>query len=227
MLALLKVAGFAIIDEIQIEFEDGLNVITGETGAGKSIIINALATLLNSKVSQETVRNGSNNAEIIGYFISKGEELILKRVINASGRSRALLNDDPITLNRLEELGESLIHIYGQNEFQYLLDKKNYIPLLDRIFGLDHLRTELFEKVKELKGLSGILEVKKRELEGRDKEMELIQFQIDEIEQAHLNEGEEERLKQSIKTLREADKIRNILHTIADGLYDKKHRKGH
>jgi len=115
MLTFLKVKGFAIIDELQIEFSDGFNVITGETGAGKSIIINALATLMRTKVSSDIIRTKADQAEILGHFFYKDQEFILKRIVSTHGRSRSFLNGEPITTTRLSELGDTLINIYGQN----------------------------------------------------------------------------------------------------------------
>lgn len=220
MFTFLKVTGFAIIDELEVEFEDGFNVITGETGAGKSIIINALSTLISAKASSEMVRSNVSHAEVTGHFFKGDREYILKRVINASGRSRALLNDNPITLNKLEELGDMLINIYGQNEFQHLLDKASYISMLDNIMSLDGERKALGEKVREVKGISGVLETKKREIEGRDKEIALLEFQVEEIEKENLREGEEGEIKERLKVLKDAEKIRNILASTAEGMYE-------
>ncbi len=220
MLTFLKVTGFAIIDELGIEFEDGFNVITGETGAGKSIIINALSTLINPKVSSDMVRSNTSQAEVTGHFFMANEEYILRRLINATGRSRALLNDNPVTLTRLEELGDMLINIYGQNESQHLLDKTSYISMLDAILALDGDRKVLAEKVREMKGISSILEIKKREIEGRDKEMALLEFQVEEIEQEDLKESEEDEIRERLKVLKDSEKIRNIFTSIAEGMYE-------
>jgi DNA repair protein RecN (Recombination protein N) len=220
MLTFLKVTGFAIIDELQVEFEDGLNIITGETGAGKSIIINALSTLINAKASSEMVRSNAGQAEVTGHFFKGDEEYLLKRIINASGRSRALLNDNPVTMNRMDEFGNVLINIYGQNEFQHLLDKTSYIEMLDNILCLNDERESLAEKVREMKGITITLETKKREIEGRDKEITLLEFQIDEIERENLKEGEEGEIKERLKVLKDAEKIRNTLTSIREGLYE-------
>ena len=220
MLTFLKVTGFAIIDELQVEFEDGFNVITGETGAGKSIIINALSTLISGKTSSEMVRSNASHAEVTGHFFKGDGEYILKRVINPSGRSRALLNESPVTLTRLEELGDTLINIYGQNEFQHLLDKANYISMLDNLLSLEGEQKALAEKVREMKNVSGLLETKKREVEGRDKEIALLEFQVEEIGKANLREGEEAEIKERLKVLKDAEKIRSVLSSIADGMYE-------
>src|SRR5271157_72111 len=104
MLAFLRVKGFAIIDELDVEFREGFNVITGETGAGKSIIINALASLLNARAPTDVVRGAAQAAEIVGHCFQDGEEYILKRIVSSQGRSRAFINDNPVTARSLEEL---------------------------------------------------------------------------------------------------------------------------
>ncbi len=220
MLTFLKVKGFAIIDEIEMEFGDGFNVITGETGAGKSILIHALSTLMNVKTPHEVVRSNAEQAEIMGHFFYKDREYILKRIINTTGRSRAFLNDEPIPLMRLNELGDILINIYGQNEFQYLLNKESYAGIIDNLLFLNDRRETLSEKVTELKKISTLLEAKRKELEGREKEITLLEFQIDEIERAALKEGEEDALKERLKMLKDAEKIKTILMTIAEGMYE-------
>ena len=220
MLSLLRVKDFAIIDKLQVEFENGFNVITGETGAGKSIIINALSTLMSAKASSEMVRSSALQAEVMGHFFKGDEEFILKRVINASGRSRGFLNDDPVTLARLENLGERLINIYGQNEFQDLLDKGSYIGVIDNLLSLNSERGALAVKVKELKEVSTKLETKKREVEGRDKESALLEFQIDEIERENIKQGEELQIREQLKILKDAEKIKNCLLGISEGLYE-------
>jgi DNA repair protein RecN (Recombination protein N) len=218
MLTYLSVKGFAIIDELKVEFGEGFNVITGETGAGKSIIINALSTLMNVKVSPDVVRSSAAQAEITGHFINGSEEYILKRIVNSSGRSRATLNDEPITLTKLEILGNTLINIYGQNEFQHLLDKENYTTIIDSLLALTDKQKALAEKVDALRKVSMDLDRKKREAEGREKEIELLEFQIDEIEKKNISEGEEETIRERLKVLKNAEKINTVLAEMAEGL---------
>ena len=220
MLTFLKVKDFAIIDELKVEFENGFNVITGETGAGKSIIINALSTLMSAKVSSETIRTNARQAEVIGHFLNGSEELILKRVINASGRSRGFLNDEPVTPNRIEALGEDLINIYGQNEFQDLLDKGSYIRVIDNLLSLSGERAILAMKVKELKEVNTELEKKKKEIVGREKESALLEFQIEEIERENIRQGEEELIRERLKILKDAEKIKICLQGVSEGLYE-------
>ncbi len=220
MLAYLSVKGFAIIDQLKVEFKDGFNVITGETGAGKSIIINALSTLMSSRVTADVVRSGVGQAEVTGQFFFGADEYILKRIIAGSGRSRAFANDEPVTLARLETLGSDLISIYGQNEFQHLLDKDNYGNIIDSLLRLAGQRETLAEKVDRLRGVAAELDRRKRESEGREKEMELLTFQIDEIEKKGVEAGEEEMIRERLKVLRNAEKIRIALNEMAVGLHD-------
>jgi DNA repair protein RecN (Recombination protein N) len=218
MLTYLGVKGFAIIDQLRIEFGEGFNVITGETGAGKSIVINALATLMNAKSAPDAVRSSASQAEVVGHFASGGDEYILKRVIGNSGRSRAFLNEEPITLARMEALGGTLISVYGQNEFQHLLDKENYTGIVDNLLGLGQEREKLSGKVEELKKVSAGLAARRREAEGKDREMDLLQFQIEEIEKKSIGENEEETLKERLKVLKGAEKIGKVFEEMAEGL---------
>jgi len=218
MITYLGVKGFAIIDELKIEFGEGFNVITGETGAGKSIVINALATLMNAKAAPDAVRTSAPQAEVVGHFTSGDDEYILKRVIGNSGRSRAFLNEDPITLNRMETLGGTLISVYGQNEFQHLLDKDNYTKIIDNLLSIGGEREKLAEKVDALKKLSAELAARKREAEGREREVELLEFQIDEIEKKDVSDEEEEVIRERLRILKSAEKIQGALDEITEGL---------
>ncbi len=220
MLTFLKVKGFAIIDELQVEFGEGFNVITGETGAGKSIIINALSTLMNAKTSSDMIRSNAQQAEVIGHFFYSADEFVLRRIMGISGRSRAFLNDNPVTLSRLEETGNMLINIYGQNEFQYLLNKESYTGIIDSLLSLDGERQFLGEKVGMLKKVEGELERKKKEVEGRGKEIALLEFQVEEIERENIKEGEEELIKERLKILKDAEKIKSSLGVVVDSLYE-------
>ena len=220
MLASLTVKGFAIIDELDIEFKDGLNVITGETGAGKSIIINALASLLIARTPTDVVRGASEHAEVIGQCFQGGEEYILRRVIGTQGRSRAFVNDAPVTAKRLEELGEVLIHVYGQNESQQLLSKETYVGTIDRFLGLQKESESLAEHVRRLAQVRHVLEAGKAEAEGQVREIDLLTYQLDEIKREDIKEGEEGRIRERLKVLRDAARIRNSLESIERALYE-------
>ncbi|MCX7965031.1 MAG: DNA repair protein RecN [Syntrophorhabdaceae bacterium] len=220
MLTFLKVKGFAIIDEMEVDFDEGFNVITGETGAGKSIIINALTTFLNQKVSPEVLKTSAKQAEIVAHFLEGEKEFILKRVILGSGRSRAFLNGEPIPLNRMEEIAQNLLHVYGQNEYRNLLEKEHYIRMVDGILKLDRQREVLREKVKELRELESNLKTMLGEAGTKEKEIGFLEFQVDEIENACLKEGEEEELKERLKILKEGERIKSTLQEVAENLYE-------
>ncbi|OPY66259.1 MAG: DNA repair protein RecN [Syntrophorhabdaceae bacterium PtaU1.Bin034] len=220
MLAFLRVKGFAIIDELDVEFQEGLNVITGETGAGKSIIINALSSLLNARAPADVIRASSEHAEIVGHCFRDGEEYILKRVISAQGRARAFVNDSPVTGKRLEEQGDALIQVYGQNESQQLLSKETYISVIDRFLGIQEERERLAERVRRLHQVSEDLDREKKEAENQGKEMDLLTYQLQEIERENIREGEEEEVRERLKVLKDAAKIKNSIESIEAGLYD-------
>ncbi len=220
MLAYLSVKGFAIIDTLKVEFKDGFNVITGETGAGKSIIVHALSTLMNSKLSSDVVRANADQAEIIGHFIEGpgSDEYILKRIVSNSGRSRAFFNDEPVTLTKLESLGSMLVSIYGQNEFQHLLNKENYTSIIDNLLSLSNERETLSAKVDVLRKTRSELEIKKKEIEGAERERELLEFEIDEIEEKQMKENEEEDIRERLRVLKSAEKIRSAFVDISEGI---------
>ncbi len=220
MLACLRVKGFAIIDEMDVEFKDGLNVITGETGAGKSIIINALSSLINARVPTDVIRGTEPHAEVVGHCFQDGEEYIVKRIIGTQGRSRALVNDSPVTAKRLEELGDLLIHIYGQNESQQLLSKEAYVSIVDRFLGLGQECGRLSEKVRRLAQVNQGLGAGMKDAEERAREMDLLTYQIEEIERENIGEGEEEGIKERLKVLKDAARIKGSLEGIERGLYE-------
>jgi DNA repair protein RecN (Recombination protein N) len=220
MLAFLRVKNFAIIDELEIEFKEGLNVITGETGAGKSIIINALSALVNARIPTDIVRCNADKAEIIGHYYRQDDEYILKRVIGDQGKSRAFINEQPVTRKRLEDLGGELTSIYGQGESQDLLRREHYPLVLDGLLSLERDRKLLSEKVRDLKEVMTVLNKKRNEVQGREKEISLLQFQITEIEQENVQEDEEETIKERLAIIKDAEKIRTILSGVSKGLYE-------
>jgi DNA repair protein RecN (Recombination protein N) len=220
MLAFLRVKGFAIIDAIDAEFKEGFNVITGETGAGKSIIINALSALLNARPPVDVVRGAAEQAEIVGQCFRDGEEYILKRIIGSQGRSRAFVNDDPVTVKRLEELGDTLIHVYGQNESQQLLSKETYVSIVDRFLGIQEETARLSELVRRLGRVAERLTSGKREAEGHAREVDLLTFQLEEIGREAVREGEAEEIKERLKVLKDAARIKASLENLTKGLYE-------
>ncbi|OPY06143.1 MAG: DNA repair protein RecN [Syntrophorhabdus sp. PtaB.Bin184] len=173
---------------------------------------------MNAKSAPDAVRSSSAQAEVVGHFMSGDEEYILKRVIGNSGRSRAFLNEEPITLARMETLGGTLISVYGQNEFQHLLEKENYTGIVDNLLGLGEERDRLSAKVDELRRMNTVLAGRKREAEGKDREMELLEFQVMEIEKKNIGEKEEETLRERLKVLKGAERIGKVFEEMTEGL---------
>src|SRR5438045_8132998 len=137
MLRFLKINHLAVIDSVEVEFDAGLNVLTGETGAGKSILVEAVGLLLGGRASGDLVRTGEDAAAIEAIFESGGEELLVRREITAQGRSRAFINGALATAGALKELSNRLIELHGQHEHQTLLDPATHLGVLDTVGGFD------------------------------------------------------------------------------------------
>ena len=182
MLRFLRITHLAVIDEAEVEFEPGFNVLTGETGAGKSILVEAVGLLLGGRASAELVRTGEETATIEAIFETAGEELLVRREITAQGRSRAFVNGALATATTLRELSARLVELHGQHEHQTLLDPATHLDLVD-VFGnlgadvspvgaaFDAWRAA----AEELSGL-------KRTLADRDTRRELIAFQLADLD---------------------------------------------
>src|SRR5919201_3214668 len=137
MLRFLRINRLAIIDAVEVEFEPGLNVLTGETGAGKSILVEAVGLLLGGRASGDLVRTGEEAATIEAIFESDGEELLVRREITAQGRSRAFINGALAPAGALRDLPSRLIELHGQHEHQTLLDPSTHLAALDTFGALD------------------------------------------------------------------------------------------
>jgi DNA repair protein RecN (Recombination protein N) len=207
MLTHLQIRDFAIIDAIELELRPGLTVLTGETGAGKSILVDALQLLAGGRAGSEVVRHGAERAEISGTFelaqaprelkqwleeqsLSGGEELIIRRVVAADGRSRAYLNGQSVSLQLLREAGNILIDIHGQHEFQSLMRSAAQRELLDGYGKHDSLAAQVGIAHRvwlEILNRTLELETKARD---RDAKLELLRYQVKELKALQLKEGE-------------------------------------
>ncbi len=238
MLQELRIKNFAIIDELNISFSKGLNILTGETGAGKSIILNAVQLLRGAKVGDEVVRSQeeeatieaifdlSENPEIIKRFKveeidDKEETLLIKRIISKSGRGRVYVNGNLATLGMLSNISEEILSICGQHEHQLLQKVETHIDILDEFGGLIKLREEFqrcFEKFN-----SQLEEIKKikEDQERLEKEREIMQFQLKEIESANLQVGEDETLKAERAILINAKRLIEFAKLAEGLLYDE------
>lgn len=239
MLAELNIRNFAIIDHLHAEFGPGLNALTGETGAGKSILVDAINLLLGGRASPEMVRTGEEEASVEAFFeleegaletlarfgLEPAEGLLIRRLIQRSGRSRAFLNGSAITLHMLEELGEELINIYGQHEHQHFLDPSRQIDILDRSGDLLPLRQSFTEAYRQRLQASAELEAWIAREKERAARAELLAFQSQEIDRARLKPpragepDEEEELLRERSRLLHAEKLHGIAHEGSEVLY--------
>lgn len=220
MLAEISISNFAIIDQLKVSFDDGLTVLTGETGAGKSIIIDAVQLLVGGRGSQEFVRHGAKKAELQGLFTiepshpvlstlqelgieSEQGMLILSRDLYANGKTVCRVNGKMVTIAILREMGARLIDIHGQHENQELMHEARHIHLLDQFAGpslQDALQTyrSLFEDYRKLKSRIEKANENEQQIAQR---IDLYSFQLREIDQAQLSIGEEEELEQEKRSL--------------------------
>lgn len=248
MLQSLSIKQFAIIDTLDIQFSDGLTVLSGETGAGKSIIIDAIGQLIGMRASSEFVRHGEKKAIIEGIFdiddakdairqletlgIDINEDfLIVKREIFSSGKSICRINNQTVTLQDLRQVMESLLDIHGQHETQSLLKQKYHVELLDRYADGEYIEElqqyaqsyeQHQEKIKELEALESADQALLQRLD-------LMKFQYDELKEAQLKEGEIEQLEIDIKRIQNSENLSLALnaayvtltdeHAITDRLY--------
>lgn len=236
MLRELRIRNFAIIDELHPTFGEGLNILTGETGAGKSIIIDAVGLALGERASSEVIRSGFDEAIIEAIFqikedskafarlkkmelLTNGDELFVKRIISKEGRNRLYLNDNLINLSTLADLGEELIDIHGQHEHQSLLKTDTHIDILDASSGLLDERKSLEEGYKRWRDLQReISDLRGKEMEATRQE-EYLRFQQKEIMDAQLKVGEDEELEREKKILGSAVRLSELSDTIHQRLY--------
>jgi DNA repair protein RecN (Recombination protein N) len=240
MLQELRIRNFAIIDELDLSFSKGFNILTGETGAGKSIILNAVQLLLGDRASEELIRTSeeeasvealfdiSENRDVKGRVQEKGQRLsgaeeagslLVRRVILRSGRGRAFINGNLATLGMLSEIGEDLLSIYGQHEHQSLQRVDTHIDILDEFGELMGLREAFQNLFERFTSLSQELERIRGEKERRGKELELKAFQSKEIEKAGIRIGEEETLKEEKRVLAHAKKLTDFANGSEEVLY--------
>lgn len=209
MLGQLHIRNIGIIEDITVNFEDGVNILTGETGAGKSLIIDSISAIIGSRISKELIKTGCDMALIEACFFEEEDNIILSREIYQNGRNICKINGKMTTLAELRKIGESLIDIHGQHDNQSLLQKNNHIKLLDSFAGnemhnLKEKYIEVFNKYRELK-----LQIKKNYGNGQERarRIDLLRYQKDEIECASLKKGEEEELLEKRKLFMNAEKI--------------------
>ncbi len=226
MLGDLVLKNFAIIEKININFNQGLNILTGETGAGKSIIIGALEMLFGGRASTDIIKDGKEAAFIeASYFIAEPEEineiisqagiepepenLLISREIRRSGRNRCRINGQLVPLWLVREVSKYLVDIHGQHEHQNLLQSSNHIDILDDLLPEEgkHLKKEVAAHQEKLQELQKRQQELARREEDRARRLDIIEYQLEEIESAQLETGEIEELKQELARLNNSEEI--------------------
>jgi DNA repair protein RecN (Recombination protein N) len=221
MLRLLRIRNLAVIEAVEVEFEPGFNVLTGETGAGKSIVVEAVGLLLGARASADLVRTGESQATIEALFDDvDGSEILIRREVSSSGRSRSFINGDLATAGALRDLSRRLVEIHGQHEHQTLLDPLSHVPLLDSFADLGDLAERVSSSWRTMRQLREQLD--RSRMDGREKaaRLELLSFQLSEIEKARPLAGEDEELAASKQVLANAERVQRLCEESYATLYD-------
>lgn len=222
MLHELRIRNFAIIDELTLSFRSGLNVITGETGTGKSIILEALGLLCGARADTDFIRGDSGEAVVEGLFECAppaalgealgvdGNEILVRRHISRSGKSRIYVNGSPSTLVLLARLGSELVHIYGQHDHALLLRPASQLELVDALAGLLHERARMAAAYAAYRNAGERLEALERVGQSLSARRELLEAHVAELRQAELREGECSELRRERELLRHADRVQQL-----------------
>lgn len=228
MLTSLFIENIAVIEKTEIELYRGLNILTGETGAGKSIVIDAINAILGQRTSREIIRNGSESATVFATFSdyndnvrhkleengysSDEEELVISRTLSLSGKNTCRINGRPATVALLRELGLNLINIHGQHESYELFSPDTHIKYIDNLAGNDELIAQYKASYKQYKKAEKQLNDFLKSETNREQRVDLLSYQVDELEQAAIEVGELESLSEERRILMNAEKITSALH---------------
>lgn len=218
MLRFLRIRHLAIIDAAEIDFEPGLNVLTGETGAGKSILIEAVGLLLGGRASPDLVRTGEEMAIVEAIFENAGDEWLIRREVSSQGRSRAFVNGELVTAGALKQLSSQLIELHGQHEHQTLLDPSTHGPLLD-LYGRLNLKpiADAFTAWREA---DERLTAARDAVRQREARLAFLTFQLGELEAAALRAGEDAELAAQRQVLMNAERIERLCEEAYGTLYE-------
>ena len=221
MLRFLRVRNLAVIDTVDVEFEPGLNVLTGETGAGKSILVEAVGLLLGGRASGDLVRTGEDTAAIEAIFEQGDEELLVRREITAQGRSRAFVNGALSTAAALKELSGRLIELHGQHEHQTLLDPDTHLPLVDAYGDLGALAAPVAAAFDVMRAAAEELARVRAAAADRESRLELIAFQLAELDRAAPSAGEDDELSAVRQVLANAERVERLCADSYAALYER------
>jgi DNA repair protein RecN (Recombination protein N) len=238
MLTHLLITNYALIDHLEIDFKKGLTIITGETGAGKSIILGALSLILGERADLKVIRKAENKSVIeasfnieayndMEHFFEQNDieffdnECILRREIASNGRSRAFINDTPVTLSVLRELTLRLVDIHSQHSNMLLADALYQLSIIDSVSGNDSIKADYSKQFSQYKKLKVEIEKLKAEYEKNRQEEDYIQFQLDQIAALKLQENEDEELEREQSRLSNVNEIKQCLWSASSVLQDE------
>ena len=235
MLKRLTITNFQLIESADIEFGPGLNVITGETGSGKSMLINAINVLLGKRTSADVVRKGAEESIVSSEFKalsgvnplldknSENEQFELSRIVNASGRSKFMLNGNSISAGEVQSLAKQLIDLHGQHEHQSLLDSKRHVEFIDASGDLDGLTDRVKFKYLETKAAKAALDLLLERKRLIEEKRELLEFKMKEFKEVAPKEGETDALEEEIRLLEHGETLVSKSRELAELLYEKDH----
>jgi DNA repair protein RecN (Recombination protein N) len=243
MLALLNISNFALISELRVEFERGLNLLTGETGSGKSIIVDALGVLIGGRFSNDLIRSGEEHASVEGLFQTgahaqvatllegaglgartgdnEGVELVVRRELSAAGRGKVFVNNRLSTLALLRELRPFLVDIHGQGEQQTLFEVETHLELLDAYASLASLRQDVAARYRTWASLRRELDELRRDESEKLNLIDGLRFQVGELGAAQLALGEDERLEEERRRLNNLEKVSALCADAYDKTYEE------
>lgn len=239
MLTQLTINNFAIVRHLNLELSEGMSVITGETGAGKSIAIDALGLCLGYRSESSMIRNGADKADITAtfqmqpnspaYLWLKEHELldeenslecILRRMINLEGRSKAFVNNRPLPISQLRELGQYLIHLNGQHAPQLLLKSEYQLELVDNYAGIHNLLGKMQEQYNKWRKLHQQVKNFRQQCKENEARKQLLQYQVDELDEFDIKEGEFEEMEETHTRLSNSEELTEMSQSVLDLLSD-------
>ncbi|HVF24167.1 MAG TPA: DNA repair protein RecN [Pyrinomonadaceae bacterium] len=236
MLQLLSISNIALIDDLRVEFDGALNLLTGETGSGKSIIVDALGVLIGGRFTSELLKSGAERGSIEGLFslspnpqlemllensgFSNGDELIIRRELSATGRNKIFINNQLATQMLLRDLRPFLVDIHGQGDQQTLFDHETHLELLDSFAGHAALRAGVAEAYESLSRVQRELAALRQDAAEKFQLADTLQFQIAELERAQLSLGEDERLEEERRRLSNVEKLTMLCQASYSRIYE-------
>lgn len=221
MLRFLRIRNLAVIEAADVEFDPGFTVLTGETGAGKSILVEAVGLLLGARASADLVRTGETQASIEAIFEQKdGRELVVRRDITSQGRSRSFINGALATAAALRDLSQRLVELHGQHEHQSLMDPLTHLPLLDEHAALEPIVEAVSQAWTRMRVLRDQLDRSRMDARERAARLDLVAFQLAEIEKTAPQPGEDEELTTTKQVLASAERIQRLCAESYAALYE-------